>query len=72
VLEQLAEQLADLEDEDSALERKWVKCQRLIRCAESVALAANLEKVATEEIRQRFEDLIAAESGTLGAKPDAR
>ena len=70
--EQLAEQLADLEDEDSALERRWVKCQRLMRCAESVALAANLEKVATEETRRRFEDLIAAESGTLGAKSDAR
>jgi hypothetical protein len=69
---QVGEQLADLEDEESALERKWVKCQRLIRCAESVALAANLGEVADEDVRKRYRDLVKAESGTLAATRQAR
>ena len=34
------------------LERQWVKCQRFLRLGENVALAANLAKVASQEIHR--------------------
>jgi hypothetical protein len=70
--EALADELSDLGDRDTALERKWVKSQRFLRCAESVALAHNLEKVASEEARARYDRLLAAESATLARNPDPR
>jgi hypothetical protein len=48
------------------LERKWVKCQRFLYTAESVALAANLDKFATKLVQQRYEELRAAENSTFG------
>ena len=51
------------------LERRWVKCQRLLWALESVALAANLPKVASSELQQRYAQLLAAERGFLGPLP---
>jgi len=46
-------------------ERRWAKCQRLIRVAENVILAANLEEVADEETVEAYQRLLAAERATL-------
>jgi hypothetical protein len=54
-----------LEDRAMDLERKWVKCQRMLRVLETVALAANLEKVATPAIVERYKQLLEDEGGTL-------
>jgi hypothetical protein len=59
------DRLDAIDDEDTDLERKWVKCQRFIRTAEHVALAANLSLVATPDVRARYQTLRAAEGGTL-------
>ena len=47
-------------------EKKWCKCQRLLRTLENVALAANLPKVASEDKQQRYAQMIAAERGGFG------
>jgi len=47
-------------------DRQWIKCQRLVRTLENVALAANLPLVASPDIVRRFQELTAAENGTLG------
>ena len=47
------------------LDRKRARCQRFLRTADNVALAANLTKVAAPEIQQRYQQLLAAERGTL-------
>jgi hypothetical protein len=47
------------------LERRWVKCQRFLRLVESVALAANLPRVATRDIQDRYQALLANEADTL-------
>ncbi|HEY2585964.1 MAG TPA: hypothetical protein VGI81_09400 [Tepidisphaeraceae bacterium] len=59
------DRLDAIDVEDSDLERKWVKCQRFIRTAEHVALAANLALVAPPDVRSRYETLRTAEGGTL-------
>jgi len=60
-------QQADEQSEKSFdLERKWVKCQRFLYVAESVALEANLEKFGGKLVQARYEALRAAENGTLG------
>ncbi len=49
-------------DED----RKWVKCQRLLRALENVALEANLPRVEEDcTVLDRYKALLAAESATL-------
>jgi hypothetical protein len=48
------------------LERKWVKCQRLLYTLDTVALEANLSKFATPMIQERYRKLRAAENATLG------
>lgn len=62
------EEIDDLDNQSTELERTWVKQQRFIRTAGNVALAANLPKVAKGEIQDRYERLIKAESGWLGAE----
>ncbi len=54
-----------LDQRDRALEREWAKAKRFIRVAENVILRANLGAVASEEVRKRFEELLAAERTTL-------
>ena len=49
-------------------DRRWVKCKRLIRTLENVALAANLEVVAEPEVIERYHALRDAENQTLGIK----
>ncbi len=51
------------------LERTWVKCQRLVRTLENVALAANLPHLADSATQERYRQLLAAEAGTLGRQP---
>ena len=48
-------------DED----RKWVKCQRIIRTLENVALEANLPKFVETCTLNRYEELVSAENATL-------
>ncbi len=61
----LGEEIAALEAERFELERKWVKCRRLERVLENIALARNLPLVASPEIVHRYQRLIAAEESTL-------
>lgn len=59
------DRLDAIDDQDTELERKWVKCQRFLRTADHVALAANLSRVASPEVCARYESLRTAEGGTL-------
>ncbi len=47
------------------LERKWVKCRRFERLLTTVALAANLEKVAAPAVVERYKQLLEEEAGAL-------
>ena len=59
-------ELADtFESRSIELERKWVKTQRFLRTAEEVALAANLPSVASPELNQRYNALLASEYGYI-------
>ena len=60
-----------LDDQSDSAERDWVKCERFINTAESVALAENLPKVSSREIQERYRQLLAAEDAPL-APPKAR
>ena len=59
-IEQLQSQLLDLD-------RRWAKTQRLLKALETVALAANLPQVASEEVQQRYERLLQAEGRSFGS-----
>ena len=65
-LEQLGRERKALSTRKFNHDRQWIKCQRLLRTLENVALATNLPLVASPEIVQRFQELTAAENGTLG------
>ncbi len=56
--EALAEQKLDWE-------RKWVKCQRLLRVIENITLAANLKLLAPPEIQTRYQRLVELEDSAL-------
>jgi hypothetical protein len=64
--EEQVKQADDREEKSFELERKWVKCQRFLYTAESVALEANLPKFGGKLVQARYEALRAAENGTLG------
>jgi len=64
--EKLADQIGELDKQAEDLDRLWVKCQRLIRTAESAAMAVNLPKLAKAEIRAKYRALVAAEEGVIG------
>jgi hypothetical protein len=64
--DKLVNDAGDRVEKSFELERKWVKCQRFLYVAESVALEANLEKVASKLIVAKYQALRAAESGHLG------
>ncbi len=60
-------QKADEQSEKSFdLERKWVKCQRFLYVAETVALEANLPSFGGKLVQAKYEALRAAENGTVG------
>lgn len=62
------EQEIDRADAQSLdLEKRWCKCQRLIRALENLALRANLPKVADSDQQRSIDRLLAAERGTLEA-----
>lgn len=65
-MEELAAKLEEIDRQQRDDDREWVKCQRLLRTLESVALAGNLPQVATPEIVERYTRLRAAESGVFG------
>lgn len=65
-LKELGARMREIDETRSDHEREWVKYQRLIRTLETVALAANLPRVADPEIVERFERLREAESGIFG------
>jgi hypothetical protein len=54
-------------DKSFDLERKWVKTQRFLYVAETVALEANLPLFASKAVVAKFEAIRAAENATLGA-----
>jgi hypothetical protein len=56
------------QDRSFDLERRWVKCQRFLYVAETVALEANLEKFAPKPVQAKYKALRAAEGGALGRK----
>ena len=62
-----ADELGTLSEQDDALQLRYVKCRRLMHRIESVALAHNLPMTADEAAVARYEALLAAEGGTLGA-----
>jgi hypothetical protein len=64
--DKLGEEIDDLTEKSFELERKWVKAQRFLYVAESVALAANLDKVAGKLVQERYARLRAAENAPFG------
>ena len=64
----LHDEIAEHSAQALDVERRWVKCQRFIRLAENVALAANLEKIAPPATKDRYHALLASEAETLGGK----
>lgn len=58
-------ELSKLDDASLAERRRAAKCQRFIDAIDRVALAANLEKLATPENVERYRKLLAAESQGL-------
>jgi len=63
--ERLETESADLEAQRLDLERRWAKCQRLLRTLETVALAHNLPLAADSDLLSRYTRLRTAESATL-------
>ena len=50
------------------LERKWVKCQRLMQTLQSIALAANLDRVASPELQEKYQEIVREENCLLEKK----
>lgn len=68
---QLHEELETLAMRKLDLERKWAKCQRLLRVIDNITLAANVRVVATPEAQARYQRLVEAEGQALGG-PERR
>jgi hypothetical protein len=68
-LEELTQRIGELDTQKMDLERQWVKCQRLLRALETVALAGNLPQTAPE-MCERFARLRASESGFFGPQTE--
>jgi len=49
-------------------ERKWIKCQRLIRMIDTVALSAALEKSGPPDVIDRYRQMVSDEAGFLTSK----
>jgi len=63
--DELSREIDGLSARNMDLERKWVKCQRLIQTLQSVALAANLEKVASPELQEKYKEIVREEACLL-------
>jgi hypothetical protein len=57
----------EFSDEQLQLSRDEARLQRLVNTCETVALAANLPRIAPAEIVSRYQQLVAMEEGTLVA-----
>ncbi len=66
--EELRNELDGLETRNRDLERKWVKCQRLMQTLSSLAYAANLQKVASEDLQERYKELVEAEGCVIAPR----
>jgi hypothetical protein len=64
--DELVQKVEEQQEKSFELERKWVKCQRFLYVAETVALEANLPKFGGKLVQAKYEALRAAENGTLG------
>jgi hypothetical protein len=62
------ERVEQLSDERMKLARQEARLQRLLQTCESIALAANLPRVAPREIVDRYQRLLAMEEGTLSGR----
>jgi hypothetical protein len=60
-------QVDEYSDEQLQLSRDEARLQRLVKTCESVALAANLPRIAPAEIHARYQQLVALEESTLAA-----
>lgn len=61
----LRDEISRQEEQQLNLDRRWCKCQRLIRALENVALAANLPALAGPDVQACYRRLLAAEAGGL-------
>jgi len=66
--DELSHEIEGLDTRSLDLERKWAKCQRLMQTMQSIALAANLEKVATPELQERYREIVREENCLLEKK----
>jgi hypothetical protein len=66
--DELSREIDGINARNMDLERKWVKCQRLMQTLQSVALAANLEKVASPELQEKYKEIVREESCLLEKK----
>ncbi len=69
-LGKLTRQIKQKTDQRSELDRRWVKCQRLIRCLENIALEHNLPLIATSDEQQSYARLVDLESQSLGSESE--
>ncbi|HEX6985164.1 MAG TPA: hypothetical protein VF170_07285 [Planctomycetaceae bacterium] len=65
--DRLEAEIVRLEERRLDLERRWAKCQRLLRTLETVVLAHNLPLTADPDLLSRYVRLRAAESETLAS-----
>ncbi|MBX9789602.1 MAG: C13 family peptidase [Pirellulales bacterium] len=70
--QRLHDEIARLADEALDLERKWVKTQRFVYVAESVALAANLPSLAAPDAIARYQALTKSEARSILPEPPAK
>jgi hypothetical protein len=63
--DELSHEIDGLDARNRDLERKWVKCQRLMQTLQSVALAANLEKIAAPELQEKYKEIVREEACLL-------
>jgi hypothetical protein len=63
------QRVKEFSEERLRLAREEARLQRLMHACKSVALAANLPRVAPAEISSRYEQLVAMEEGALVADP---
>ena len=63
---ELRQKMAQVKAEAMNADRRWVKCQRLIRTLESVALAGNLQDAGSLEQQETYQQLVELESSMLG------
>jgi len=64
-------ELKELATKKMDIDRRYAKCQRMLRQLENVAYAANLPRVADAAVNDRYAKLLAMESRSFGVSPSA-